>query len=195
MTEADLCQVKGCENEASVTVEIMMPGWLNDDTFIPPEHRKGSARFCKQHRDYVLNHDVPREASIAWLHSPLNGDEQRSLTDRFITKRMEILDRSAVVNDSNPHEAYDLVYGNDNPEGPAHAWIQWKGTDVCMDLHCICGAHGHIDGDFVYSVQCRDCGRKYAVGQNVKLIELDTPELQAANEQSHGDYRDFGDDD
>ena len=31
-------------------------------------------------------------------------------------------------------------------------FIQWKGTDVCMDFHCKCGAHLHIDGMFVYKV-------------------------------------------
>jgi len=27
-------------------------------------------------------------------------------------------------------------------EGRPHGWVQWKGTDVCMDVHCACG---HID--------------------------------------------------
>jgi len=34
--------------------------------------------------------------------------------------------------------------------GP-HAWIQWKGTDVCMDVRCSCGNHGHVDADFAFS--------------------------------------------
>ena len=41
-------------------------------------------------------------------------------------------------------------------EGP-HAFIQWKGTDVCMDFHCECGAHCHFDGDFAYAVKCPHC--------------------------------------
>lgn len=32
----------------------------------------------------------------------------------------------------------------------AHAFIQWKGTDVCMDFHCECGVHMHFDGDFAF---------------------------------------------
>lgn len=67
---------------------------------------------------------------------------------------------------------YAAVYGQDNPETPARGWIQWKGTDVCMDMVCTCGASGHFDGDFCYYVSCRFCGRQYAVGQNIKLIEL-----------------------
>ncbi len=88
---------------------------------------------------------------------------------------------------------YETIYRLDNPETPAHGWIQWKGTDVCIDLHCICGTHGHHDGDFMYSVRCKDCGRKYAVGQVVKLIPLDNEALIKANEQYHDDYVEFSD--
>lgn len=90
---------------------------------------------------------------------------------------------------------YKIVYDNDNPKTPAYGWIQWKGTDVCIDLHCICGTHGHVDGDFMYSVKCKDCGRKYAVGQNIKLIPLDTDELIEANEKHHDDYIEFSNED
>lgn len=38
------------------------------------------------------------------------------------------------------------------------AYIQWKGTDVCMDFHCKCGAFCHYDGDFAYIVKCPHCG-------------------------------------
>lgn len=38
------------------------------------------------------------------------------------------------------------------------AFIQWKGTDVCMDLHCPkCGHHNHYDGFFAYAVECAKC--------------------------------------
>lgn len=74
---------------------------------------------------------------------------------------------------TNEHsKAYKQVFARDNPPGEAHGWIQWKGTDVCMDLHCKCGAHMHFDGDFFYNFQCPHCNRKYAVGQTVALIEL-----------------------
>lgn len=73
---------------------------------------------------------------------------------------------------------YDAVYGQDNPQGEAHGWIQWKGTNVCIDLHCKCGLMGHFDGTFLYFVECPECHRTYALGQNVKLIEL-TPEQRA----------------
>ena len=38
------------------------------------------------------------------------------------------------------------------------AFVQWKGTSVCMDFHCECGAFCHFDGDFAYAVKCPHCG-------------------------------------
>lgn len=41
-------------------------------------------------------------------------------------------------------------------------FIQWKGTDVCMDLHCpACKYHNHYDGFFAYFVQCGQCRAIY----------------------------------
>jgi hypothetical protein len=76
---------------------------------------------------------------------------------------------------------YD-IYNQDFPtDGISSGWIQWKGTDVCVDLHCECGYHGHVDAEFFYRYECVGCGRKFAVGQNIKLIEL-TPEQAAGRE-------------
>lgn len=44
----------------------------------------------------------------------------------------------------------------DEQSRPA-AFVQWKGTDVCMDFHCTCGAHCHFDGYFAYAVKCPHC--------------------------------------
>ena len=71
-------------------------------------------------------------------------------------------------------------YVEDPPGGP-YGWIQWKGTRVCMDIHCVCGTHGHIDAEFAYFVRCKDCNRVYSVGQNVLLYEL-PPELRPGHE-------------
>lgn len=60
------------------------------------------------------------------------------------------------------------------PEGSdAECFIQWKGTDLCMDLHCPCGTHGHIDSDFVYGVRCPGCGAIYELGTQVILKRRD----------------------
>lgn len=81
---------------------------------------------------------------------------------------------------------YERVYSQDNPEGDAHGWIQWKGTKVCMDVHCSCGAMSHIDEDFCYFIECPSCGKKYAVGQNVKLIPLNADQARYAEESGCG---------
>ncbi len=46
-------------------------------------------------------------------------------------------------------------------EGKPHGWIQWKGTEVCMDVHCACGELTHVDAEFAYNVQCPVCLRVY----------------------------------
>jgi len=76
---------------------------------------------------------------------------------------------------------YEKVYGRDfKHEDEPHGWIQWKGTDVCIDLHCKCGHHGHFDGYFLYYYECPECHTKYALGQCVKLIELSKEEIKEA---------------
>jgi hypothetical protein len=67
-------------------------------------------------------------------------------------------------------------YGDD----VTHAFIQWKGTDVCMDFYCSCGGYGHIDGMFAYYVKCADCGQVYAspahISNFVPLLEGEEPD-------------------
>lgn len=66
------------------------------------------------------------------------------------------------------------------PEAPM-GWIQWKGTDVCVDLDCVCGHSAHLDGEFLYFYQCSNCKRKYGLSGYIRLIEIpdsiDTGEL------------------
>ena len=50
-------------------------------------------------------------------------------------------------------------------------FIQWKGTDLCMDLECECGAHNHYDGYFAYWVECGSCGKTYRMPQHVDVVE------------------------
>jgi len=54
----------------------------------------------------------------------------------------------------------------------AHGWIQWKGTKVCMDVHCKCGETTHVDDDFCYHVRCGRCGRVFMCSGHVEFIEL-----------------------
>lgn len=47
------------------------------------------------------------------------------------------------------------------------AFLQWKGTDVCMDFYCKCGAHCHFDGAFAYCVKCPHCKTVYEMPHTV----------------------------
>ena len=57
----------------------------------------------------------------------------------------------------------------DMPHPEPHGWIQWKGTDVCMDVHCACGEHTHIDSSFTYHIKCGKCGQVYECDGHIKL--------------------------
>ena len=56
--------------------------------------------------------------------------------------------------------------------GKPHGRIQWKGTDVCMDVYCKCGHHSHFDTDFAYCVVCPKCETVYACNPHIELVEL-----------------------
>jgi len=57
----------------------------------------------------------------------------------------------------------------DGDPGVPHAFIQWKGTAVCADIHCTCGEHFHIDDEFMYFVCCPKCKTIFEVGCHVAL--------------------------
>lgn len=60
----------------------------------------------------------------------------------------------------------------DTMDNKPHGWIQWKGTNVCMDVHCECGVLTHIDDDFTYHIKCGNCGKVYFCNGHIELIEL-----------------------
>lgn len=47
------------------------------------------------------------------------------------------------------------------------AFIQWKGTDVCVDFYCECGAHCHFDGYFAHVLKCPHCETKWEMPHTV----------------------------
>lgn len=56
--------------------------------------------------------------------------------------------------------------------GIPHIWVQWKGTNVCCDIHCSCGCDGHFDGDFFYTFQCPNCLQYWEVGTHVQIYPI-----------------------
>ena len=60
--------------------------------------------------------------------------------------------------------------------GEGWAFIQWKGTDVCMDLTCLgCGTRLHVDDDFAYAVECVTCGTFMEMSCYVSYRKIDDP--------------------
>lgn len=51
-----------------------------------------------------------------------------------------------------------------------HVFVQWKGTDVCLDFFCDCGGGGHYDGDFAYGLRCSDCGTEWLMPHTFGLL-------------------------
>jgi len=80
------------------------------------------------------------------------------------------MDRKTLKRAKNSDEAWKI---QDMKEGQAHAWIQWKGTDVCMDVYCECGEHFHIDADFAYYVKCPVCKQVYMCNGHIELIGIE----------------------
>lgn len=54
-----------------------------------------------------------------------------------------------------------------------HMFIQWKGTDLCMDFDCTCGNSGHIDGYFCYYVECPACGLVWKMADKLEVTQVD----------------------
>ena len=60
---------------------------------------------------------------------------------------------------------------------PPCAWLQWKGTNACMDVWCTCGDHAHVDADYAYFYECSKCGAKFLVSGYVALVPLTEAEI------------------
>lgn len=77
----------------------------------------------------------------------------------------------------------------DTHEGKPHAWVQWKGTAVCMDVRCACGHSSHVDAEFAYHVECPACHRVYMCNGHIELIEIAVrPEHVVIDDTYGGDY-------
>lgn len=70
----------------------------------------------------------------------------------------------------------------------AEVFIQWKGTEVCLDFWCACGFDGHLDAMFAYQLRCTGCGRVWDMPQTVTLAEAQgdghVPPLEPLAEES-----------
>lgn len=57
------------------------------------------------------------------------------------------------------------------------AYIQWKGTEVCMDISCLnCGVRGHFDEEFLYEWTCGCCGQLHEMSSFVRYRSISAGE-------------------
>lgn len=62
-----------------------------------------------------------------------------------------------------------------SPYPGGNTFIQWKGTNVCMDWICpVCDEQYHVDADFCYFLKCLECGSLFKVGTAVSLTLQDS---------------------
>lgn len=73
------------------------------------------------------------------------------------------------VNETPRERSWQAARDAERPKGEAHNFIQWKGTQVCMDLWCSCGGSSHLDADFAYNVRCPYCGQVWNMGWSVEM--------------------------
>lgn len=64
--------------------------------------------------------------------------------------------------------------------GKPHIWIQWKGTNVCCDIHCRCGMRSHFDGDFLYFFRCPGCKQVWEVGTHMVIYPVNEADLDGS---------------
>ena len=63
----------------------------------------------------------------------------------------------------------DMDWQRVKSEDTPGCFIQWKGTDVCIDLYCPCGAMGHYNGGFLYAWKCPECQAVWEMGCEVRM--------------------------
>lgn len=76
-----------------------------------------------------------------------------------------------------------------DPKPRPSAFVQWKGTDICVDLHCECGYHGHFDGFFAYGLRCAECGKEWTMPHSFGLLPGDEDELVQETFGPHNESR------
>jgi len=63
-----------------------------------------------------------------------------------------------------PYKNEELEYGQ-----PLSTFVQWKGTNLCMDWFCEDGHQNHWDGFFANEIECKTCNKKYYPKSSIVL--------------------------
>lgn len=102
-----------------------------------------------------------RECGCTWIYDEAEDNEPSGCTCDDSACRQGTTSMDIEHFDGEPPLA--------RPAGSeASMFIQWKGTDLCADFVCgVCGADGHLDCDFAYTVRCPSCDTYYEMGTQV----------------------------
>ncbi|WVX88162.1 hypothetical protein SEA_LITNINMCQUEEN_106 [Gordonia phage LitninMcQueen] len=63
----------------------------------------------------------------------------------------------------------------------SEVFIQYKGTDICLDFRCECGAECHFDGYNANAMKCPRCKTVWLLPSVLPLIKADD-----LDEDKHG---------
>lgn len=80
-------------------------------------------------------------------------------------ENLNVEQNRAIVKRTPTYEGY--VLGDATEIG-----IQWKGTSVCFDFWCECGAEGHFDGYGAYSFRCPHCFATYEMPTTLNPLKV-----------------------
>jgi len=61
--------------------------------------------------------------------------------------------------------------------------INWKESDVCLSITCICGEEEHFDGEFLRYYKCSACGKCYEAGRKIEFILLSKGQIADIQKQ------------
>ena len=96
-----------------------------------------------------------------------------------------IKDNMQIKTIKDNHEHFTDIKKLTKFKGDTH--IQWKGTDVCIDIYCPkCKVHSHFDGDFMYYYRCPKCKTVFAMGTAIEMIELSPEHITYIKKQNYG---------
>lgn len=109
---------------------------------------------------------------VSHLSECLEKPSRRNIAKELKMRAEDILEKTQTkfIKFKTYQEAWDK---QETFENQPHGWVQWKGTNVCIDIHCVCGESSHFDGSFMYVIQCPSCNRKYFTNGHVQLIEIE----------------------
>lgn len=142
--------------------------------------------------DAQLERLGPYRYDLQWARKQLRfadeleaqGNHERSFDEMnraYEALRRHLVEAGAVSVDPRTWEV--AAFFEPDREIPfPHAFIQWKGTQACMDVRCACGASLHADKDFLYALGCPHCHRVYETPMHLPLREAAPSEIHRDEE-------------